>query len=110
MAGSHNELTNVSDSIVMGNKNTINGVSNVISFGHDNKIKASNAVAIGNGAGVSVEGGVALGVGSVASTAADVRGYGAAEGETSIAWKATHGAVSVGSSVEGKKLLVRLPM
>ena len=104
LAGSHNELTNVSDSIVMGNKNTINGVSNVISFGHDNKIKASNAVAIGNGAGVSVEGGVALGVGSVASTAADVRGYGAAEGETSIAWKATHGAVSVGSSVEGKKI------
>lgn len=104
MAGSHNTLTNVSDSIVMGNKNTIEGVSNVISFGHDNKIKASNAVAIGNGAGVSVEGGVALGVGSVASTAANALGYGAAEGETGIAWKATNGAVSVGSSVEGKKI------
>ena len=104
MAGSHNTLTNVSDSIVMGNKNTINGVSNVISFGHDNKIKASNAVAIGNGAGVSVEGGVALGVGSVASTDAGALGYGAAEGETGIAWKATNGAVSVGSSVEGKKI------
>ena len=104
MAGSHNRLNNVSDSIVMGNKNTIEGVSNVISFGHDNKIKASNAVAIGNGAGVSVEGGVALGVGSVASTAANALGYGAAEGETGIAWKATNGAVSVGSSVEGKKI------
>ena len=104
MAGSHNTLTNVSDSIVMGNKNTIEGVSNVISFGHDNKIKASNAVAIGNGAGVSVEGGVALGVGSVASTDAGALGYGAAEGETGIAWKATNGAVSVGSSVEGKKI------
>lgn len=104
LAGSHNTLTNVSDSIVMGNKNTINGVSNVISFGHDNKIKASNAVAIGNGAGVSVEGGVALGVGSVASTAANALGYGAAEGETGIAWKATHGAVSVGSSVEDKEI------
>lgn len=110
MAGSHNRLNNVSDSIVMGNENAITGVSNVISFGHDNKIKASNAVAIGNGAGVSVEGGVALGVGSVASTAANALGYGAAEGETGIAWKATNGAVSVGSSVEGKKLLVRLPM
>lgn len=108
MAGSHNRLNNVSDSIVMGNKNTIEntieGVSNVISFGHDNKIKASNAVAIGNGAGVSVEGGVALGVGSVASTAAGVLGYGAAEGETGIAWQATNGAVSVGSSVEDKKI------
>ena len=104
LAGSHNKLNNVSDSIVMGNKNTINGVSNVISFGHQNTISANNAVAIGNGAGVSVEGGVALGVGSVASTAAGALGYGAAEGETSIAWNATHGAVSVGSSVEGKEI------
>lgn len=104
MAGSHNRLNNVSDSIVMGNKNTIEGVSNVISFGHQNTISADNAVAIGNGAGVSVEGGVALGVGSVASTVAGALGYGAAEGETSIAWNATHGAVSVGSSVEGKEI------
>lgn len=104
LAGSHNELTNVSDSIVMGNENAITGVSNVISFGHQNTISANNAVAIGNGAGVSVEGGVALGVGSVASTDANALGYGAAEGETGIAWKATNGAVSVGSSVEGKKI------
>lgn len=97
MAGSHNRLNNVSDSIVMGNKNTINGVSNVISFGHDNKIKASNAVAIGNGAGVSVEGGVALGVGSVASTAAGALGYGA-DGKTDATWQATKGAVSVGGN------------
>lgn len=69
LAGSHNELTNVSDSIVMGNDNTISDRSNVISFGHQNTISASNAVAIGNGASVSVEGGVALGVGSVADRA-----------------------------------------
>lgn len=104
MAGSHNRLNNVSDSIVMGNKNAITGVSNVISFGHQNEITANNAVAIGSGAGVSAEGGVALGVGSVASTDANALGYGAAEGETGIAWKATNGAVSVGSSVEGKKI------
>ena len=104
LAGSRNNLSNVSDSIVMGNENAITGVSNVISFGHQNTISANNAVAIGNGAGVSVEGGVALGVGSVASTDAGALGYGAAEGETGIAWKATNGAVSVGSSVEGKKI------
>lgn len=104
LAGSRNNLSNVSDSIVMGNENAITGVSNVISFGHQNTISANNAVAIGNGAGVSVEGGVALGVGSVASTVAGALGYGAAEGETSIAWNATHGAVSVGSSVEGKEI------
>lgn len=69
MAGSHNELNNVSDSLVMGNDNTISDKSNVISFGHGNKIEASNAVAIGNGASVSAEGGVALGVGSVADRA-----------------------------------------
>ena len=57
------------NSIVMGNKNVITGVSNVISFGHQNEITANNAVAIGNGAGVSAEGGVALGVGSVADRA-----------------------------------------
>ncbi len=97
MAGSHNELTNVSDSIVMGNENAITGVSNVISFGHKNAITANNAVAIGNGAGVSVEGGVALGVGSVASTAAGALGYGA-DGKTDATWQATKGAVSVGGN------------
>ena len=69
MAGSHNELNNVSDSLVMGNKNAITGVSNVISFGYKNAITANNAVAIGNGASVSAEGGVALGAGSVADRA-----------------------------------------
>ena len=103
VAGSRNNLSKVSDSIVMGNDNEISDRSNVISLGHENNITANNAVAIGNGAGVSVEGGVALGVGSVA-TAAGALGYGAAEGETGIAWKATNGAVSVGSSVEGKKI------
>ena len=88
----------------MGNDNEISDRSNVISLGHENNITANNAVAIGNGAGVSAEGGVALGVGSVASTDAGAPGYGAAEGETGIAWKATNGAVSVGSSVEGKKI------
>lgn len=97
MAGSHNRLNNVSDSIVMGNENVITGVSNVISFGHQNAISADNAVAIGNGAGVSVEGGVALGVGSVASTAAGALGYGA-DGKTDATWQATKGAVSVGGN------------
>jgi len=69
MAGSHNTLTNVSDSLVMGNDNTISDRSNVISFGYKNAITANNAVAIGNGASVSSEGGVALGAGSVADRA-----------------------------------------
>lgn len=97
VAGSRNNLSKVSDSIVMGNDNTISDRSNVISFGHQNTISANNAVAIGNGAGVSVEGGVALGVGSVASTVAGALGYGA-DGKTDATWQATKGAVSVGGN------------
>ena len=113
MAGSHNTLTNVSDSIVMGNENAITGVSNVISFGHQNTISANNAVAIGNGAGVSVEGGVALGVGSVADRGAGRVGYDPATGAehvipeddaASYVWKATKGAVSVGSGRETRQI------
>ena len=113
MAGSHNRLNNVSDSIVMGNKNAITGVSNVISFGHENGITASDAVAIGNGAGVSVEGGVALGVGSVADRAAGEVGYDPATGAkyvipedaaASYVWKATKGAVSVGGGRDTRQI------
>ena len=105
MAGSHNELKNVSDSIVMGNENKITGVSNVISFGHKNGITASDAVAIGNGAGVSVEGGVALGVGSVASTDAGIVGAFASHNDAdSLIWKANAGAVSVGSATMTRQI------
>ena len=114
MAGSHNKLNNVSDSIVMGNENAITDVSNVISFGHQNTISADNAVAIGNGAGVSVEGGVALGVGSVADRAAgEVVGYDPTTGKAyniengnalDYVWKATKGAVSVGSGRETRQI------
>ncbi|WP_256999217.1 S-layer homology domain-containing protein [Megasphaera elsdenii] len=114
MAGSHNRLNNVSDSIVMGNENAITGVSNVISFGHQNTISADNAVAIGNGADVSVEGGVALGVGSVADRAAgEVVGYDPTTGKAyniengnalDYVWKATKGAVSVGSGRETRQI------
>ncbi|WP_279018096.1 ESPR-type extended signal peptide-containing protein [Megasphaera elsdenii] len=114
MAGSHNRLNNVSDSIVMGNDNKISDRSNVISFGHKNAITANNAVAIGNGAGVSVEGGVALGVGSVANRAAgELVGYDPTTGKAyniengnalNYVWKATKGAVSVGSGRETRQI------
>ena len=126
--GYKNTVTNASDVTVIGSKNEVTADGNKVIgdnhrvIGNDNVIFGSadqltettvnNAVVLGHNAKVTVtgEGGVALGAGSVASTAANALGYGAAEGETGIAWKATNGAVSVGSSVEGKKLLVRLPM
>lgn len=113
VAGSRNNLSKVSDSIVMGNDNEISDRSNVISLGHENSIKANNAVAIGNGASVSAEGGVALGIGSVADRAAEVVGYDPATGAeyvipeddaASYVWKATKGAVSVGSARETRQI------
>ena len=120
--GYKNTVTNASDVTVIGSKNEVTADGNKVIgdnhrvIGNDNVIFGSadqltettvnNAVVLGHNAKVTVtgEGGVALGAGSVASTAANALGYGAAEGETGIAWKATNGAVSVGSSVEGKKI------
>ena len=65
-AGSHNTLTNVSNSLVMGDNNTLKDRKNVISLGNENTVEADNAVAIGNGAKVEAEGEVAIGTSSVA--------------------------------------------
>lgn len=118
--GYQNTVSNASDVTVIGIKNAVTADGNkVIGDNHnvsgkDNVIFGSadqltettvnNAVVLGHNAKVTGEGGVALGAGSVASTDAGALGYGAAEGETGIAWKATNGAVSVGSSVGGKKI------
>lgn len=91
---------------VIGDNHKVSGKDNVI-FGSADQLTettVNNAVVLGHNAKVTGEGGVALGAGSVASTDAGALGYGAAEGETGIAWKATNGAVSVGSSVGGKKI------
>ena len=105
--GIKNEVT-ADGNKVIGDNHRVSGKDNVI-FGSADQLTettVNNAVVLGHNAKVTVtgEGGVALGAGSVASTAANALGYGAAEGETGIAWKATNGAVSVGSSVEGKKI------
>lgn len=89
--------------VAIGQKASASGEGSV-AIGEEAVASGLVGIAIGSGAGVSAEGGVALGVGSVASTDAGALGYGAAEGETGIAWKATNGAVSVGSSVEGKEI------
>ena len=62
------------------------------------KVKAREGTAIGAYSSVSAEGGVAVGKGSVANRAAGMKGY-APVGEAGISpvWKATDGAVSLGS-------------
>ena len=73
-------------------------------IGTSSQATAENAVALGGAATANVYGGVALGTSSVADTEAGVVGAFAPEGADGLTWKANAGAVSVGSSVEGKKI------
>ena len=103
--GSNNKATNIQSTIVMGDENTLEGRQGVISLGNENTIKANNAVAIGNGASVSVIGGLALGISSVSDREIGTVGYLADKGEDSITWKANGGAVSVGSSSMTRQII-----
>ena len=103
--GSNNKAKNIKSTIVMGDENTLEGRKNVISLGNQNTVTADEAVANGNGTTVSVESGVAIGVGSVADRVAEsekgARGEFAPDtiptGQEST-WTSTKGAVSVGDT------------
>ncbi|WP_083222320.1 S-layer homology domain-containing protein [Megasphaera coli] len=104
--GSENTVEDTDDALVMGNKRKLsNHADNSIVLGSgDSTITTSvaNAVAIGHNANVTAAGGVALGFGSIASTAAGAAGYdpktGGASSDASATWKATQAAVSVGDA------------
>ena len=108
--GDYHTLSGGGNNVVIGSmeaqdlqeEKTVNGVSYTITKvpvkAHQSGI--SDTVMIGHNADVTVNGGVALGANSVASTDKGVAGYdlstGAASTETSVAWKSTAAAVSVG--------------
>nr|WP_302707313.1 YadA-like family protein [uncultured Dialister sp.] len=114
--GSHNTVTGTStdknkSNIVFGDNHTLTDKSNNIIIGSAAKegtpINASDAVIIGQDANSSVDGGVAIGSGSVASTAAGVAGYdptGATADSTSSAWKSKKAAVSIGTANETRQI------
>lgn len=109
-AGSKNTLTNVSNSLVMGDNNKLTDRKNVISLGNNNTVDADDAVAIGNGTTVKAEavGGVTIGVGSVADRAAGSKGAFAPDIIPDVAvhtWISTAGAVSVGSSSMTRQII-----
>ena len=86
--GDNHKLTNTKNNLILGSSDTA-----------DNETTVSDVVSIGHNAKVTKEGGVAIGSGSEATTAAGVAGYdptGAAE--TGATWKATNGAVSIGKA------------
>ena len=102
--GSENSITNTNTAVVVGDKRTLTGADNSVIIGlssNGTTTSVKNAVAIGAESNVTVEGGVALGANSVASTAAGIAGYdlstGTASTDTSATWKATAAAVSVGN-------------
>ena len=114
--GANNSVTGDSidknqSNIVVGDNHTLNNEKNNVVLGSADSSKelaASGAVVIGHNADVSVDNGVALGSGSVASTDKDVEGYdplkkGASE-SADKAWKSSWAAVSVGDGTHTRQI------
>ena len=111
VTGNRNTLGDSSHNLIMGDNHELNDVNGNIIIGSlktKAKTEASNVTILGNDANVSVEGGVALGTGTVADTAAEVAGYdpltGEASTETGPAWKSGNGAVSVGTADKTRQI------
>ncbi|MDU2620776.1 MAG: ESPR-type extended signal peptide-containing protein [Dialister sp.] len=111
VTGNRNTLGDSSHNLIMGDNHELNDVDGNIIIGSltkKAKTEASNVTILGNDANVSVEGGVALGTESVASTAAGAFGYdpltGEASTETGPAWKSGNGAVSVGTADKTRQI------
>ncbi|MCI6260520.1 MAG: YadA-like family protein, partial [Pyramidobacter sp.] len=103
--GSGNTVKNGEFNIVLGDRRGMYGKSHNVVIGSADgatETTASDAVIIGYNANASVDGGVALGSGSVASIDKGVVGYDPTPGadhanDTTGVWKSTAAAVSVGA-------------
>ena len=104
--GANNTVKNGSNNIVFGDKRTMDGQSGNIIIGSGEgddglptTTTVSKAIILGNKANVTEEGGIAIGEGSIASTAAGQVGYDPSgkKDKSGNAWKATNAAVSVGN-------------
>ncbi|MDU5399657.1 MAG: ESPR-type extended signal peptide-containing protein, partial [Negativicoccus succinicivorans] len=111
VTGNRNTVADSSHNLIMGDNHELENVNGNIIIGSQKaktKTEASNVTILGNDANVSEDGGVALGTGSVASTAAEVAGYdpltGEASTETTATWKSGNGAVSVGTTDKTRQI------
>lgn len=115
--GSHNTLTGSSvdtnkSNLVLGDNHKLTDKKNNVILGSaDDKDKvtdASDAVILGHNANASVDGGVALGSGSVAETRAGIAGYDPLTKANSTskdkAWTSSWAAVSVGDSTHTRQI------
>ena len=105
VVGFNNTASNVTGTTIIGTNRKATGTHNSIIIGSATKeieTTASNSVAIGNDANVTVDGGIALGANSVSSRdlTKEASGYdwstGTASSDTSSTWKPTNAAVSIG--------------
>ena len=111
VTGNRNTVVDSSHNLILGDNHELKNVNGNIIIGSQKtktKTEKSNVTILGNDANVSVEGGVALGTGSVASTAAEVAGYdpltGEASAKTTSTWKSGNGAVSVGTADKTRQI------
>ena len=106
--GSENSVSDTTTAVVFGDKRTLTGADNSVIIGSSSNgttTSVKNAVAIGTESNATVEGGVALGAGSVASTDKGKVGYDpgtkAASTNTDSTWVSTRAAVSIGDTANG---------
>lgn len=107
--GTNNTITNAKNMILFGDNRKAEGVENSVIIGNADKetpitTEKKGTVIIGHNANATVDGGVAIGAKSIASTLAGREGYdlskGGASTDTSSTWKATDAAVSVGDGTK----------
>lgn len=92
---------NAVDGTALGQNAEVNSERGT-ALGSTSKVHAAKGTAIGAYTSVTAEGGVAIGQESVANRAAGMKGYApVGEAGTSPVWKATDGAVSLGSDPDG---------
>ncbi|MDY6084148.1 MAG: ESPR-type extended signal peptide-containing protein, partial [Dialister sp.] len=111
VTGNRNELTDANRNLILGDNHELEKVNGNIIIGSaktKQKTAASEVAILGNDANVSVDGGVALGSGSVAGTGAGVAGWDPkteqTSKETGAAWKSGNGAVSVGAADKTRQI------
>lgn len=90
-------------SVAIGNNAQASGLVG-IAIGRDAEASGSDSIAIGSDTKATQIYSVAIGAFSVADRESGAVGAFAPEGADSLTWKANRGAVSVGSSVEGKEI------
>ena len=106
LSGVNSTVENTTNAVSFGSNHTLSGANDTIAFGFYSKAtttSAQQAVILGSEANATVNGGVALGYKSIASTDKGVAGYdpetaAASTKTTDATWTSTAGAVSIGDA------------